>query len=510
MSPGFLPPGLAAILDPRRLFLPMRHRAHMASSYDRRGGNHDWSNYVRAEGTAAVLMDAAGPGCVTRIWTADPREGILRIYVDDAPEPLLQGRMDDLLASRPLAFGIGGESADNYERSRREEAPMGRTTYGPIPFRERCRITIDPEDDYLYYHVNFDRYPPDSVPPDAIGAGTLDQIAEALTACAAGRPVALPGRAERRHIRIAAGEHAVLLERQGSGIITGLRFRLESSGGSSADRHTLETVWALAHFDDDEPRDPSIRCPIGPLTLDFGQSKPPRSLFAGAGNDGWRYLTFPMPWLERAAIRLENRGVLPATLEVEVAVWDETPPADAHRFRAAWRIEMPCGPDHRDYSGVACRLLNQDGRDNYAFLSARGAGHFVGCGFHADLRDAPTDRAAGEGDEMYFIDDDARLSIYGTGAEDFVNDAWGIRGYVGPLSGDDLTGEFGIDPQIFGYRIHVPDVVPFRHKARFTLEHGTGNNCSGLYRSVAYWYMAPSAARTFAEERRWEERGRST
>jgi hypothetical protein len=41
-------------------------------------------------------------------------------------------------------------------------------------------------------------------------------------------------------------------------------------------------------------------------------------------------------------------------------------------------------------------------------------------------------------------------------------------------------------------------------KGRFTLEHGTGNNCSGAYRSVAYWYMDPAANRTKAEEARWE------
>src|SRR5262249_22874497 len=153
---------------------------------------------------------------------------------------------------------------------------------------------------------------------------------------------------------------------------------------------------------------------------------------------------------------------------------------------------------------VACRLLNLDGRDNYELLNVRGAGHFVGCGFHIDLREAPTDRAAGEGDEMFFVDDDPRLTLYGTGTEDYINDAWGVRGYEGPLSGDAIAGTWGTDPQLFGYRLHVPDPVPFVRKGRFTLEHGTGNSCSGLYRSVAYWYMAPAANRTRIEEARWE------
>jgi len=54
--------------------------------------------------------------------------------------------------------------------------------------------------------------------------------------------------------------------------------------------------------------------------------------------------------------------------------------------------------------------------------------------------------------------------MYGTGTEDYVNDAWGMRRYVGPLSGDSLMGEWGVGPQIIGYRLHVADV--FRSSAQ--------------------------------------------
>jgi len=73
------------------------------------------------------------------------------------------------------------------------------------------------------------------------------------------------------------------------------------------------------------------------------------------------------------------------------------------------------------------------------------------------------------------------------------------------LSGDALIGEWRVDPQMCGYRIHAPDPVPFIRHGRFTIEHGTGNNCSGHYKSVAYWYMDPSVMRTRIEEGRWEE-----
>jgi len=92
----------------------------MASSYDRRGGNHDWSNYVRAEGRAAVLIETEGPGCITRFWTADPQQGTVRIFLDGRPEPVIETRLADLFDLLPLSFGVGGENEAN--RTKTEEA----------------------------------------------------------------------------------------------------------------------------------------------------------------------------------------------------------------------------------------------------------------------------------------------------------------------------------------------------------------------------------------------------
>jgi hypothetical protein len=502
--------GIEHLYNPLALARRKIARSLMASSYDRRGGNHDWSSYIRVEGSAAVLMEAEGPGCITRFWTADPQKGTIRIYIDGDPKPAIETRLADLFNLLPLSFGIGGERPENYERSRAERAPMGRTSYCPIPFRRACKVTIEPEDDYLYYHVNYHLFPPGVQIGSFDPAASLDtpEIRQARAVWAAwerGEPLISWDNAETAACRIAPGESADLLTDEGAGVIHGLRIALPPAADARAAEHLRDNLWLVAHFDDDEPRDPSVRAPIGPLFLDFGQPSP-RALFAGTDGEGAYYTFFPMPYAHRAGVRLVNRSLLPVENIRFSLLRERLPelPADLLRFRATWHVETPFGPDHRDYGGVACRLLNLDGRDNYELLNARGAGHFVGCGFHVDLRDAPTDRAAGEGDEMFFIDEDPRLTMYGTGTEDYVNDAWGIRGYGGPLSGDAIAGKWGVDPQLFGYRLHVPDCVPFVRKGRFTLEHGTGNNCSGLYRSVAYWYMAPAANRVRIEEARWE------
>ena len=503
--------GIEHLYDPLALAKAQSGRSYMASSYDRRGGNHDWSNYIRIEGDAAVLMEAEGPGCITRIWTADPQQGTVRIFLDGAAHPAIVTRLADLFSTLPLSFGIGGEGPENYERSKVERVPMGHTSYCPIPFQKSCKVTVEPEDDYLYYHINYALFPYDCPvetfdPVRSLETPEIRRAQAVWTAWQRGEPLRSWEGAEEIRVNLAPGEAIDLFDREGAGVISGLRITLLPEPDPRAAEHRRDNLWLIAHCDDDEPRDPSVRVPVGPMFLDYGQEKPPRSVFVGTDGDGGYYTFFAMPYAERMHLRLVNRSLLPVEGCCVTILHEALPalPSDLLRFRATWHVETPFGPDHRDYGGVACRILNLDGRDNVEMLSVRGKGHFVGCGFQVDLREAPTDRAAGEGDEMFFVDDDPRLTLYGTGTEDYVNDAWGIRGYTGPLSGDALSGTWGTAPQLFGYRLHLSDCIPFSRKARFTLEHGTGNNCSGLYRSVAYWYMHPSANRTKTEEARWE------
>jgi hypothetical protein len=455
-------------------------------------------------------MEAEGPGCITRIWTADPQKGIVRIWLDRAEAPVVEMPFAELFSLLPLSFGIGGEGVENSAQSRAERVPMGHTSYCPIYFKEHCKITIDPEDEYLYYQINYDLYSPGQI-VETFRKGSGFKSAEILAVGDAWREWSA-GAAFDWHsipateVTIAPGDSAELFAAQGSGHITALRIEMPVLEDERAMAHLRENLWLTAHFDDDEVRDPSIRAPIGPFFLDFGQRPAPRSLLIGTDSSNAYYSLFAMPYHESALLRIENRSILEAA-EIRVTIVNSPAkiPTELMRFRATWHVETPFGPDHRDYGGVACRLLNLDGRDNYEILNVRAAGTFVGCGFHADMRDAPTDRACCEGDEMFFIDDDPRLTHFGTGAEDYLNDAWGMRGYEGPISGDAFIGEWGVHPQLYGYRLHLSDAIAFTRKGRFTLEHGTGNNCSGTYRSIVYWYMNRASARTRVEERCWEE-----
>lgn len=491
------------MLLPKRKF----ERAMMASSYDRRGGNHDWSNYLRREGRAAVMMEADGPGCITRIWTADPQKGTVKMFLDRNPIPTIEMPFETLFQALPLTHGVGGEGEEHSSRSKAEHLAMGYTTYCPIPFQSHCKVTIEPEDDYLYYHINASLYPPGTeVEPFGVKNTSIDAAKAVLANWEQGIPLVDMSGASAGEVVVEPGQEAVILDHAGAGVVRGIRVRLPHGLTPHELEHVRENLWLFAHFDEDEPRDASIRAPIGPMFLDYGQPQAAASLFCGKDREGEYYCFFPMPHHRSVQIRLVNRTILSLNLTAQVLHEPaEEIDRDLLRFRATWHIETPFGPDHRDYDGLACRLLNLDGFNNVEFLYAFGAGHFVGCGFVMDVRDAPTDRALCEGDEMFFIDDDPRLTMYGTGAEDYLNDAWGVRGYSGYLSGTATMGEWGNGLQMCGYRLHVPDPIPFTRSGRFTIEHGTGNNCSGVFKSVAYWYMDPSLTRTRTEEWRWND-----
>src|SRR5688572_10750748 len=152
--------------------------ARMASSYDRRSvsaedsegwyANDDWAseerpNYVALEESWGqreyVLLDTKGPGAIVRIWSATPT-GTLRIYLDGDEEPVIEEPLLELLSGQgsipaPFAHVVGA----------------GYNLYFPLPFRERCKITIDDivaTDPFrggplakFYYQINYRKYASD-------------------------------------------------------------------------------------------------------------------------------------------------------------------------------------------------------------------------------------------------------------------------------------------------------------------------------------------------------------
>lgn len=112
---------------------------------------------VKAHATL-VLADIAGPGCIQQMWmtpTGNWRTSILRFYWDDEKDPSVEVPVADFFAS-------GWATA--------ERCPLFASTavcvnpgsafncYWQMPFRRKCRITLENEADtsmVLYFQINY-------------------------------------------------------------------------------------------------------------------------------------------------------------------------------------------------------------------------------------------------------------------------------------------------------------------------------------------------------------------
>ena len=106
-------------------------------------------------GQTFELADIAGPGTIEQMWmtaTGNWRFSVLRIYWDDQDHPSVECPMGDFFVSgwgrfaqvSSLAVCVNPGSAFN--------------CYWPMPFRKRCRITLEniaDQETTLYYQINY-------------------------------------------------------------------------------------------------------------------------------------------------------------------------------------------------------------------------------------------------------------------------------------------------------------------------------------------------------------------
>jgi hypothetical protein len=218
------------------------------SSYDRASrspeenwfANEDRGHYLRVEERAGrkeyVMMDAAGPGAVVRIWSANP-SGTLRVYLDGSERPALEASATQILGGEHpgLPTPIAGTRA------------LGWNLYFPIPYADHCKVTVDSGD--LYYHLNYRTYEADTrvetFHPDQLQslAGPIRQIAAQL---ADPRQVgaAHPGRTETFRLLLQPGgtERVIFT---GPGAITRAAVRLSAVNRDTA----LRGVVVRGEFD---------------------------------------------------------------------------------------------------------------------------------------------------------------------------------------------------------------------------------------------------------------------
>ena len=157
----------------------------------------------------------------------------------------------------------------------------------------------------------------------------------------------------------------------------------------------------------DGAAEPAVESPVGDFfAAGFGQraavnSAPVQVEGGDAYNCYW-----PMPFHKSARIEIENQSAKPLNsfyFQIDYLKEESLPP-DTPYFCAQYRQEFP----------------TQSGCD-YLILDAQGRGHYVGTVLSVRSR---SPEWFGEGDDKFYIDGEKTPSLWGTGTEDYVGNAW--------------------------------------------------------------------------------------
>ncbi len=441
------------------------------SSFDRSGGNDDGfsgkSSFIRMEGDKFVIFDEQGPGCIYRVWSANPGKGRIQVFFDgeatpriDIPhwEEMFQGKHEPFMP--PVSQNYLG----------------GWCSYVPIPFAKSCRVVADGP--VRFVQLNWQKFPADRQVKTFSAQMTGEEKAQYGQVKAAWSklgdnpwPVTKKAHVEIAQKTIAAGKTVAVADLHGPGMVRSLRIKMDSTDARAWRKAVLEVRT-------DNAKEPNVWSPVGDFFLDgFGQGIS-QSLMLGR-KAGTYYCYYPMPFGRNITIRIANQSKTPLKIDAEV-VWEPLPskPNDMGRFYAWWHRQNPTKPG-----------------ELFSILDATGRGHWLGVS-HAMQGTAGLGFL--EGDEMAWIDGRDNTTYNGTGTEDYFDSGW----YFGGTGNAPLYGCGVFDPsgsKCLAFRMHITDYVPFQHNARIGIEHGTENTVAADYAGVTYWYGESNAAHGFKQ-----------
>ena len=459
---------------------PAGERSAQWSSYDRASrydeatgkyvnwdANGDGDGFIRKEGDKLVFADMQGPGCLWRIWSAAPKEGHVRIYLDGATEPAVD-----------LPFvGYFDRKNEPFTRSAIvHTVSSGWNNYTPIPYQKSCKVVADPGWGQ-YFHFNYSTFPAGTQVPTFtrhLGAAenaALDRANTILSQCG---PVSGDARAGSSLNGNASGAYASYAgELVGPAAITSLRFKAEIPVGVAA-YDFLRSITIQIRWDGES--EPSVWAPIGDFFGTAPGANPYRSLPLGLTEDGWWYCNWFMPFAKSAKILVKREGAGDASFQI---VTFSQPLKDGAapfaRFHAKW---------HRD-----ARLpVEPERKIDWPMLKTQGAGRFVGVMLHVWN---PRGGWWGEGDEKFFVDGEKFPSTFGTGSEDYFGYAWCNPALFQNAYHNQTHNDGNNKGHVSVNRWHIADSVPFEKSFEGCIEKYYPNQRPTLYAAMAYWYLAP-------------------
>ncbi|MBI5833379.1 MAG: DUF2961 domain-containing protein [Armatimonadetes bacterium] len=445
--------------------------------------NQDYGNFIHTELNEGrrewVIMDADGPGVITRWWIpllAEKDAQQVRFYFDGEPAPRFVAKLNDLLCGQgfvkpPFAFrgwnetDLANQLAPGYKAARGVSGDL----YLPIPFARHLKITLDQAP--FYYVINYRAYVAgttvESLSPAVLEAAkpALDKAAAALLAPepAIDDDTKWSGLSQDRPLTVdlPAGPKAV----------TEVRIHVDPKAAPQA----LRSLVLTARFDGED----TVWCPLGEF---FGCGPRLRSV-----RDWWRAVTvdgtltarWVMPYAKSGSIALVNVGAEPVMASLGVGTgpwtWDER----SMLFHATWRRQEP----------IKTRPMS-----DWNYLATTGAGTYVGDTLSVF---SPAREWYGEGDERIYYDGATYPQHIGTGTEDYYGYAWGMSNFFSSpwlsMPERDILNQGDWRGYTTTSRLRLLDGIAYARDLRVDMEIWNWADTQVDYAVGSFWYARPGA-----------------
>lgn len=471
-----------------------RYQSLQASSYNRASTNRqqpdqtvngwfadsDGIGFIRTETNQGkqewVLMEHAGPGCITKMWTPffwydfnNHTGPNIRIYLDGADTPVIDESF--------IKFTRGEGSV---------RPPLATATaragdsYLPIPFARSCKITLTGKS--FYNIINYRAYPEGTMVETFSRA--VWEAAQAELAAAGDQLTAPTTNISPSPTRqIPPG--GVCVEKPSSGKQAVRQFSVWIEGAQAHPERLRTTVLAM-NFDGEE----TVWCPVGEFFSSSDSLHPLQTWQRTVTSDGRMTCRWVMPFEKAAEIRLLNLAREPVTVQFQVEIMPWTWDARSMHFHANWRPDdVVPGTPFQDWN----------------FIDIKGEGVFVG-----DAWTVLNIQGSwwGEGDEKIYVDGAWEAGFpthFGTGTEDY----YGWAGGEVPTRKDEFSVPFlanvrvgGLDGFTTGFNICTRtrslDAIPFTRRLVFDMESSFGTDIRNRwnllgYSAATFWYAKPGA-----------------
>jgi len=457
------------------------------SRYDEKSGRYvNWNansdglnQFIRKEGDDIVMAEMKGPGAIVRIWSAQPQDGHVKIYIDGSEEPVINLPFRNYFDNTVSPFNFPELVYS---------AASGQNNYVPIPYKKSCKVVAEPGWGN-YFHFNYitfkkrTKIKPFTMKLDDAALNALKTVNDYF----ADKKGTIPGPPSKDnqiikgYKEIEAGQTVTLAEINGEYAIKSFRIK------ANFDNRLVEEIATrkiLLHMYWDGEQEPSVWSPLG----DFFGTTPGKNNYKTLPlgmTETFMYSLWTMPFAQNAVIQLTNMDDVEHYVEFEIIYGPTNKPAKKlGRFHAKWH-------------GDVFPLSDPNRWPDWTVLKTTGKGRFVGMRLHVLNQDGesckefagPGHAWWGEGDEKFFVDGEMFPSTFGTGTEDYFGYAWGTPEFFEKAFHSQSMTMNNVGHQTVS-RFHIIDNIPFQKSFDGFIEKYYPNNCGTKYDCVVYWYLS--------------------